>query len=348
MSHSAVRLQLQTKKCRCNAFLRARFTSRFEKLAVSPALNVAVHSKERVIDAAFGPVDGVAEAEARVRRLALGHYENFSVVSRFVPRAVRQDYFNLYAFCRTADDLGDEMQDRAASLRYLADLRVALRTMYAGRPAGAVFTALASTVERHAIPIEPFLDLISAFEQDQHVTRYDTFDRLLDYCRRSANPVGRLVLYVLGHRDAERQRLSDYTCTALQLTNFWQDIRRDLRRLDRIYLPADTMEEFGVSASDLNGGPPGVPFRTMMRQLVDRTEALFARGDALLATLSRREAAQIGLFSQGGRAILASVRRQNYDTLSRRPTVSRWKKAALVAQAIGTHAVTRFGRRNRV
>jgi squalene synthase HpnC len=294
----------------------------------------------RAVEAAFAPAGGVAEAEAFVRRLAYGHYENFSVVSRLVPRGLRQDFCNVYAFCRTADDLGDEVGDRDAALRHLGRFRQELEACYAGRPAGAVFTALRGTVERHAIPIDPFLDLISAFEQDQRVDRYDTFAQLQDYCRRSANPVGRLVLYVCGYRDEIRQRLSDHTCTALQLTNFWQDVRRDLEGLNRIYLPRETMDRFGVTESQLRRGEADAKFRDMLRFEVDRADELFARGDALLPTLSRPVAAHVALFGQGGRAILDAIRAQGYDTLSRRPTLSKRRKARLVARALGARAMT--------
>ena len=294
----------------------------------------------RAIAAAFEPVADRARAEAAVRTLAYGHYENFSVVSRLVPRGVRQDFCNLYAFCRTADDLGDELGDRDASLRALARLRDGVAHCYAGRPVGAVFTALTGTIERHTIPAEPLLDLISAFEQDQLVTRYQTFDDLLNYCRRSADPVGRLVLYVCGYRDAARQQLSDQTCSALQLTNFWQDVRRDMDGLDRIYLPADAMAEFGVTEAQIRGGIVTENYRSLLRHLVERTETMFAAGDALLPMLSRPVAAQIGLFARGGRAILGAIRAQDYDTLSRRPTLSRARKSLLVAQALVARALT--------
>lgn len=294
----------------------------------------------RAVEAAFAPIVSLPDAEAYVRRLAHGHYENFSVVSRLVPRHLRQDFCNVYAFCRTADDLGDEVGDREEALRLLARFRRELESCYAGRPAGAVFTALSGTVERHSIPIDPFLDLISAFEQDQRVTRYETFEQLVDYCRRSANPVGRLVLYVCGYRDEIRQRLSDHTCTALQLTNFWQDVRRDLDNLNRIYLPQDSMARFGVTEDQLRAGRVDQAYCDLIRFEVDRTEELFARGDALLPTLSRPVAAHVALFAQGGRAILSAIRAQGYDTLSRRPKLSKARKARLVASAVAARAMT--------
>ena len=209
---------------------------------------------EAVAEALAPAVAGPADAERRTRQLAHSHYENFSVVSLLLPRALRQDFCNIYAFCRVADDLGDELGDRDASAAALASLREKLLACHAGDADAVLFVALRETLRRHAIPPEPFLDLIDAFEQDQRVTRYATYAELLDYCRRSANPVGRLVLYLSGYGDAERQRLSDATCTALQLANFWQDVRRDLLDRDRVYLPAEDMARFGVTEADLRAG----------------------------------------------------------------------------------------------
>ena len=172
------------------------------------------------VEMAFAPVTSAESAQNYTWQLANSHYENFSVISVLLPRRLRQDFCNVYAFCRIADDLGDEVGDREQSLRFLDRFRQETQAMYAGNPHTVVFAALAETVKRHDIPIQPFLDLIDAFEQDQRVDRYDTFDQVCDYCRRSADPVGRLVLYMCGYRDEHRQRLSDRTCTALQLANF--------------------------------------------------------------------------------------------------------------------------------
>src|SRR5262249_1940359 len=155
---------------------------------------------------------------------ATSHYENFHVVSFLLPKHLHQDFYNVYAFCRWSDDLGDEIGDTGESLRLLAWWRGELESMYRGQTAHPVFVALSETVARHQLPIDPFADLITAFEQDQRMTRYRDWDELFQYCRYSANPVGRLVLYLCGYSDPERQRLSDFTCTALQLANFWQDV----------------------------------------------------------------------------------------------------------------------------
>jgi squalene synthase HpnC len=282
------------------------------------------------VRAAFAPVASAAEAEAYTRRLTHSHYENFSVVSVLLPKHLRQDFCNVYAFCRVADDLGDEVGDRAEALRYLAAFRGQLVDCYAGRTETAVFKALAETIRRHDIPMKPFDDLLRAFEQDQTVTRYSSFPQVVDYCTRSADPVGRLVLYMVGHCDDTRQRLSDKICTALQLINFWQDVRRDILERDRIYLPADDMARFGVTEIQLREGRVTDGFRDLIRFEVERAEALFAEGAGLLPLLQGRVRKQIALFRKGGLAICDAVRRQNFDTLTRRPRLSKWAKAKLI------------------
>jgi squalene synthase HpnC len=208
-----------------------------------------------------------------------------------------------------------------------------------------LFVALRETITKFEIPIEPFLDLIDAFEQDQGVNRYDTFDQLVDYCRRSADPVGRLVLYMCGYRDAERQRLSDRTCTALQLANFWQDIRRDILDRDRIYIPRESMRKFGVTEDQIVEGRCDEHFRELMRFEVNRTASLFNEGDRLLPMLNSSVQRQVKLFGEGGKAVLEAIRRRNYDTLGRRPVISGWKKGELIARAMAGGIAARFVRR---
>src|SRR5580698_4946839 len=193
------------------------------------------------------------EGREYTRWLATHHYENFHVVSFLLPKRLHQDFYNVYAFCRWADDLGDEIGDRAESLRLLAWWRSELEAMYQGQVHHPVFVALEGTVHKYNLPIQLFSDLITAFEQDQRVTRYQNWDELFDYCRCSANPVGRLVLRLCGYSDAERDRMSDATCTALQLANFWQDVTVDLEK-DRIYLPLDVMARHGYTVADLQAG----------------------------------------------------------------------------------------------
>jgi squalene synthase HpnC len=283
---------------------------------------------------AFTPVADSAHALAITRDLALTHYENFSVISRLLPKHLRQDFCNVYAFCRVADDLGDEVGDRDKALEYLGNFKQQTRACYAGQSTTAVFVALSDTIKKYDIPIQPFLDLIDAFEQDQRVQRYDTFEQVVDYCRRSADPVGRLVLYMAGHRDEQRQKLSDKTCTALQLTNFWQDVRRDILERNRIYIPKQTMDQFGVTEQQIIEGKCDDNFRRALKFEVDRAELLFNEGEKLLPLLDPSIRKQIQLFTQGGRAILHAIRKQNHDTLTRRPALSKLQKLKLIFSAM--------------
>ena len=294
------------------------------------------------VHVAFAPPASLPEAEHYTRKLALGHYENFSVISFLLPRRLRQDFCNVYAFCRTADDLGDEVPDRALSLQYLSRFREYTLACEQGEGRSPLFVALAQTMARHEIPVQPFLDLIDAFEQDQRVARYENFEQLVDYCRRSADPVGRIVLYMCGYRDAERQRLSDLTCTALQLANFWQDVRNDILERDRIYIPADSMARFGVEEEQLREGRFDDHYRDLMRFETERTEALFEEGEALLPMLDASVRRHVALFGQGGREVLEAIRRQNYDTLSRRPALSKWQKGKLVLTALAAATADRL------
>jgi squalene synthase HpnC len=287
---------------------------------------------------AFAPALAPEQADVFTRELARTHYENFSVVSLLLPKHLRQDFCNVYAFCRIADDLADEVGDRDAALGYLARFREQTHACYAGRLESAVFVALAGTINRHSIPVKPFLDLIDAFEQDQRVTRYQTFEQLCDYCKRSADPVGRLVLYVCGYADEQRQLLSDRTCTALQLANFWQDVRRDIVERDRIYIPAESMQKFGVTEHQIQVGMANDAYRALIRFEVDRTEAMFDEGEQLLPLLDSSVRSHVSLFGKGGRAILAAIRQQDYDTLSRRPALSKRQKGRLIAAAIMAQA----------
>jgi squalene synthase HpnC len=296
---------------------------------------------------AFAPMTNLTEARQYTWRLAHEHYENFTVVSRLVPKALRQDFCNIYAFCRTADDLGDEVGDTQLALQYLADFRRQTEACYTGNTRTAVFTALSETIARHDIPRQPFLDLISAFEQDQHINRYETFDQVVDYCTRSADPVGRLVLYLAGYRDPQRQTLSDKTCTALQLANFWQDVRRDILDRNRIYLPADSMRKFGVDEQQIRAGRCDDHYRDLLKFEVDRCQALFDQGQALLPLIHTQLRSQISLFSRGGQAVLEAIRRQNYDTLTHRPSLSRPQKLGLMGRAVAAGLLAALAGGNR-
>jgi squalene synthase HpnC len=273
-----------------------------------------------------------AEARAYCERLARTHYENFSVASWFLPRRLRQHFFNVYAYCRIADDLGDEVGDAAASLQLLDQWEAELDACYEGQPRHPVFVALAETVRVCEIPKQPFADLLRAFRQDQTVTRFPTFADVIAYCRYSANPVGHLVLHVCGYHDAERQALSDFTCSALQLANFWQDVSPDYAK-DRIYLPLEDLARFGVTEEDIAQQRNTPAFCEMMRFEVERAREWFQKGLPLIGRLDRELAVDIELFSRGGQEILNAIERQNYAVLGRRPAISKSRKLALVARA---------------
>ncbi|HEY3282504.1 MAG TPA: squalene synthase HpnC [Armatimonadota bacterium] len=269
------------------------------------------------------------EAQDYTRRLSRAHYENFSVVSWFLPKELRQHFFNVYAYCRWSDDLADETGDPARSLELLDWWKGELRGCYAGHPKHPVFVALAATIERFNIPSRPFEDLLSAFVQDQTVTRYPTFEELRDYCRRSADPVGRLVLYLGGYRDEERQRLSDSTCTALQLANFWQDVARDWDK-GRVYLPLEDLARCGVAEEQIRDRRFTPQFGELMRFEVERTRQWFAEGLPLLKQVDRRLRRDLELFTRGGQTVLDLIERQGYDVLSRRPVLTKAGKVRLM------------------
>ena len=275
----------------------------------------------------------LADAREYTRWLATHHYENFHVVSWLLPKHLHQDFYNVYAFCRWADDLGDEIGETAESLRLLAWWREELNAMYRGDTAHPVFVALQETVQHYEIPIEPFERLICAFEQDQTITRYANFDEVFAYCTNSANPVGHLVLYLCGYRDAERQRLSDYTCTALQLANFWQDITVDLEK-NRIYLPLDLLAANDYAVEDLLAYRFDARFQAAMRAAVDVADDLFRRGLPLIGTVDRRLALDLELFSRGGMRILDKIRDQGYDVLARRPTISKVERILIFLRCL--------------
>jgi squalene synthase HpnC len=238
----------------------------------------------------------------------------------------------VYAYCRISDDLGDEVGDTGASLQLLDQWESELNACYDGHPRHPVFVALTETVRKFEIPKHEFSDLLTAFRQDQRVTRYATFTELLGYCRYSANPVGHLVLYLCGYRDAERQHLSDCTCTALQLANFWQDVSADYVK-GRIYLPLEDLSRFNVSEEEIRTGRNTPAFCEMMRFEVERAREWFTQGLPLVGKVGRELAIDLDLFSRGGQEILNAIERQGYAVLGRRPAISNTRKLALVARA---------------
>jgi squalene synthase HpnC len=274
----------------------------------------------------------LAEAQAYCQRLARSHYENFSVATWFLPERLRQHFYNVYSYCRISDDLGDEVGDPDASLLLLDQWQIELAASYTGKPRHPVFVALADTVRQFDIPQHEFSDLLTAFRQDQTITRYETFNDLLSYCLNSANPVGHLVLYLCGYRDAERQKLSDFTCTALQLANFWQDVSVDYAK-GRIYLPLESLRKFGVSEEDLANNRNTPAFCDMMRFEVERARDWFRQGQPLVGKVNKELAIDLDLFSRGGLEILNAIEKQGFAVLGRRPSISKTRKLALVARA---------------
>ncbi len=272
------------------------------------------------------------EARAWCRQLAESHYENFHVATWFLPKVLRPHFHAIYAYCRVSDDLGDEVGDRSAALALLDLWGRELDACYEGRVRHPVFVALAETIRACSIPKEPFADLLKAFRQDQTVTRYRTIQEVLEYCRYSANPVGRLVLYVCGYADEERFQLSDATCSALQLANFWQDVRVDFGK-DRVYLPQEDMKRFGVSDETIAQGAATPEFRALLKYEVDFARGLFEDGLPLIGMVGSELALDLDLFSRGGLAILRAIERENYDVLRARPALSKRTKMALALRA---------------
>jgi squalene synthase HpnC len=272
------------------------------------------------------------EARAFCRRLAHSHYENFLVGSIFLPAELRQHFYNIYAFCRMSDDLGDETGDAKLALRQLEAWEAELHACYKGTTKHVVLVALRDTIETFEIPIQPFLDLLHAFRLDQTKTRYRTYDELLDYCRYSANPVGRLVLYLGRYSDQERQEMADKTCTALQLANHWQDIHRDLVQLNRIYVPLEDMERFGYTENDLMARVCDTRFVDLMRLEIERTRLLFTEGLKLCSRVAPDLAFDIELFGRCGLEILRRIEGVGYDVFRRRPRLRKVDRLKLLAQ----------------
>src|SRR5271165_983851 len=283
------------------------------------------------------PANGCApdEAQRYTKWLATHHYENFNVVSWLLPKELHQHFYNVYAYCRWADDLGDEIPSKDRALELLGWWETELDACYEGRPSHPVFVALRETVVAKDVPKQPFADLLKAFRQDQLVKRYPTWNAVLDYCVYSANPVGRLVLYLCGYRDEERQRLSDATCTALQLANFWQDVSRDLEK-GRIYIPLDAAAAQGLTEHDIVEKRFDERYVRLMKDLICRTRALFEEGALLPQLVEGRLSIDLDMFGRGGLAILDAIEAQGYDTLNARPAISKGKQARLLGRAVVT------------
>jgi squalene synthase HpnC len=303
------------------------------------------------------------EAQGYCERLAKTHYENFSVATWFLPARLRQHFYNVYAYCRISDDLGDEVGNAQQSLELLDQWEAELHACYdeshpstptsgvPGTPAShpsstptsgvqgtpglarhPVFVALTETVRQFSIPKHEFSDLLTAFRQDQTVTRFETFQDVLAYCKYSANPVGHLVLYLCGYSDKERQQLSDYTCTALQLANFWQDVAVDYGK-GRIYLPLEDLRRHGVIEQEIAERRATPQFIELMKFEVRRAREWFERGLPLIGKVNKELAIDLELFSRGGQEILNAIERQGFDVLRQRPAISKGRKLLLVVRA---------------
>ena len=271
------------------------------------------------------------KARRYCRRLAKRHYENFTVASRLLPRALRQHFYNIYAYCRGADDLADQSGDPQQALALLDWWEGLLRQCYRGQADHPVFIALAETIEAFSIPADPFVDLLAAFRQDQQVARYETVDQLLNYCRYSANPVGRLVLHLGGCCDEPRWLLADSVCTGLQLANFCQDVALDLAR-GRVYLPQTHCRRYGYDEAAFARHECNEAFRHLLEAEVAEAEGWLHRGLPLVSMVPKELRLPVALFVHGGLAILAAIRDVDYDVWSKRPVLSKWEKFRLAVR----------------
>ena len=292
--------------------------------------------------AANAPAPGCTpeSAQSYTRWLATHHYENFNVVSWLLPKELHQHFYNVYAYCRWADDLGDEIPDSQRALELLDWWEEELNDCFEGHPSHPVFIALRETVAAKEIPKQPFADLLKAFRHDQTVKRYPSWDAVLNYCVYSANPVGRLVLYLCGYRDEQRQRLSDATCTALQLANFWQDVARDLEK-GRIYIPLDIAAAHHLTEADIVERRFDARYINLMKDLIARTRTLFAEGMPLVKMVDARLSVDLEMFGRGGLAVLDAIEAAGYNTLQHRPSIGKGKQARLLGRALVTHLVAR-------
>lgn len=287
------------------------------------------------------------EARAWCKALAESHYENFHVATTLLPKRLRPHFHAVYAYCRVSDDLGDEVPDRAIATRLLDTWRDMLNECFDApeRSRHPVLVALHESIVACSLPREPFLALIRAFRQDQVKTRFANLEELCAYSEDSANPVGHLVLFLCGYRDPTLHALADKTCTALQLANFWQDVGEDLLERDRIYLPADRMAAHGVTESTLRSGIGTPGYRSLLSELVQKTRSLMMEGAPLIDQVDRELAATLRLFTAGGLEILRAIERIDFDTLSRRPEVTRAAKLRLLSGAalgkLGIHRGSR-------
>lgn len=292
------------------------------------------------------PTPTLDEASAYCRTLARSHYENFTVASWLLPKRLRRHFHHLYAYCRWADDLADESGSPEAGMALLDWWERELDGCFAGQARHPVFVALAETIREFEIPRAPLADLLIAFRQDQSVTEYETFDQLLGYCRNSANPVGRLVLYLGRCPEPSLVELSDSICTGLQLANFWQDVARDWTK-GRVYLPREDRQKFGYSDAALSSHEFNDAFRELLAFQVDRAEQFLTRGRLLVEMVPRELRIDVELFVRGGLEILSAIRREDCNVWLHRPQLSRWQKAKLLMGAFLEQCLPKSQKRQR-
>jgi squalene synthase HpnC len=294
---------------------------------------------------AAGEVWPLDRAYEYCERLTRSHYENFPVGSALVPKRLRKHFYSIYAFSRIADDFADEGYGQGYSererLEALVEWRRMLMESLAGRARHPVFVALAKTASEFDLPSALFEDLLSAFAQDVTVRRYESFDQLLDYCRRSANPIGRLILMLFGYRDEQRHQWSDDICTALQLANHWQDVAIDLDK-DRIYLPQEDLSRFELSVDDLMRRDATDSFKRLMKFEVERARAMFARGKPLCTSVSGRLGLELRSVWLGGMRILDRVEQNGYDVFASRPVITSTDKLKILLVAASKRAFRRY------
>ncbi|MBS3740461.1 squalene synthase HpnC [Candidatus Bipolaricaulota bacterium] len=269
----------------------------------------------------------VEEAYEECKKISLSHYENFTVVSRLLPREKKKYIYALYAFSRYTDDLGDELEEGnlEALDRWEEELR---RVFQEDKPRNSILVALRDTVESHSLTLEPFRKIIEANRMDQRKKSYQTYEELLHYCDHSANPVGRIFLAIFGYNDIKRKELSDKTCTGLQLTNFWQDVDRD-EKIGRVYLPVEDMKRFDYSREKLENRIYNEEFVKLMEFEVERARGLLTEGMNLVPLLDKRIRMDVRLFNEGGLRVLDKIEWEDYDVLHKRPTLSKGEKVWL-------------------
>lgn len=278
-------------------------------------------------------------------RLARSHYENFPVGSILIPKRLRGHFYSIYAFARIADDFADEAYGESYTQHERLDLidqwHRMLTESIAGRAKHPVFVALAQTQTQFDLPIALLEDLLSAFAQDVTVRRYESFDQLRDYCRRSANPIGRLILLLFGYRDEQLHRWSDDICTALQLANHWQDVAIDLDK-ERIYLPEEDLSRFELTVDDLIQRRTSESFKRLMKFEVTRTREMFESGKPLCTAVSGRLGLELRVVWLGGIRVLERIIHNDYDVFAQRPVITSTDKLRILSTAVSKAAFRRY------